>query len=424
LSETAIRLESIGKRYRLGEARPRYLTLRESLASAALSRWSRISGGSEDRGGSAGDLWALRDLSFDVARGETLGIIGRTGAGKSTLLKILARITEPTEGRGEIRGRVGSLLEVGTGFHPELTGRENILLSGAILGMRRAEIRDRFDAIVEFSEIERFLDTPVKRYSSGMYVRLAFAVAAHLNPEILLVDEVLAVGDLEFQKKCMGKMDDVAHQGRTVLFVSHSMGTIERLCSRCVLLRDGRVARIGPTAEVVREYVRGGDAEQLEWRRAGSPPPRPHVRRIFVCDPSGNPAGSVTSGSTVGLAVECVVPEPKPNLQIGVCLFDMHQQAVFSSSPLDDGKPYPTSAGVHHYRILFPGAILMPQRYSVTVSLYEPGGGVDSCPHAIVMDVVPVASIANLVDGGRPGVIQLACGWSHEVVSNTKEAVS
>jgi lipopolysaccharide transport system ATP-binding protein len=405
LSGTAIRVQGIGKKYRLGESRAAYETLRDTIAGA----W----GQGRSATNPTREIWALRDVSFEVRPGEAVGIIGRNGAGKSTLLKILSRITEPTEGYAEIHGRVGSLLEVGTGFHPELTGRENIFLSGAILGMKRTEIRRQFDAIVAFAQIERFLDTPVKRYSSGMFVRLAFAVAAHLTPEILLVDEVLAVGDLEFQKKCIGKMDDVAHEGRTVLFVSHSMGTIERLCGRCVLLADGRVEMTGPTPDVVRAYVRSGGSQRLQWRREGSPPSHPHILRVAVTDKGGTALDSVTSASVVGILVACAIPQARPALQLGVCVYDGRGEAVFSTGPRDDGKPYPTRAGIHEYVVMFPGAILMPQRYTVTASLYDPGGGVDQVVGAIVLDVTPVASLANLVDGGRPGVLQLACSWTH-----------
>ncbi|MGH6957444.1 MAG: ABC transporter ATP-binding protein [Caulobacteraceae bacterium] len=258
--DVVIRAEGLGKRYRLGAgaAPERYRTLREAVAQApkamarrALSRFGRAAAGPP----SEPDFWALKDVGFEVRRGETLGVIGRNGAGKSTLLKILSRITDPTEGRVTIEGRVASLLEVGTGFHPELSGRENIFLNGAILGMRRAEIRKRFDEIVAFADVERFLDTPVKRYSSGMYVRLAFAVAAHLEPEILVVDEVLAVGDAEFQKKCLGRMNAVAESGRTVLFVSHNMGAVSSLCDRALLLEGGRVTAEGDADEVIRQYV-------------------------------------------------------------------------------------------------------------------------------------------------------------------------
>src|SRR5437763_16103246 len=246
----AIRVSNLSKLYHLGVRSPGgYRTLRESLMAAVTAPFRRREDAARN------DLWALKDVSFEVNRGEVVGIIGRNGAGKSTLLKILSRITEPTEGEVEIAGRVGSLLEVGTGFHPELTGRENVYLNGAILGMKRSEIDRRFDEIVAFSEIERFLETPVKHYSSGMYTRLAFAVAAHLNPEILIVDEVLAVGDAAFQKKCLGKMGDVAGQGRTVLFVSHNMQAVRQLCSRAMWLHAGSVAADGPAAEVTEKYL-------------------------------------------------------------------------------------------------------------------------------------------------------------------------
>jgi lipopolysaccharide transport system ATP-binding protein len=246
VSDVAITVENLGKEYRIG-TRERHDTLRDALAGtfkrSNVQTFKRYN-----------SFWALKDVSFEVRRGEVVGVIGRNGAGKSTLLKILSRITEPTTGRAVIHGRVGSLLEVGTGFHPELTGRENIYLNGAILGMRRAEIDRRFDEIVAFSEIERFLDTPVKRYSSGMYVRLAFAVAAHLDPEVLIVDEVLAVGDAAFQKKCLGKMGDVAGEGRTVIFVSHNMAAVESLCPRCMLLEEGSIVCDDSSAATIRRY--------------------------------------------------------------------------------------------------------------------------------------------------------------------------
>jgi len=257
MSDIAVKAENLGKRYRLG-SRERYKSLRESLMrSLRAARPGR--GGGPAGAGRAGDregsVWALREVSFAIERGDVVGVIGRNGAGKSTLLKILARITEPTEGRAEIRGRVGSLLEIGTGFHPELTGRENIYLNGAILGMRRAEIDRKFDEIVAFAEVEPFLDLPVKHYSSGMYMRLAFSVAAHLEPEILLIDEVLAVGDIAFQKKCLGKMGQVAREGRTVLFVSHNMAAVESLCPRSLLVHHGRLEMSGETRSVVERYL-------------------------------------------------------------------------------------------------------------------------------------------------------------------------
>jgi lipopolysaccharide transport system ATP-binding protein len=268
MNDVVISVENLGKRYSLRHQSDggRYKTLREALTSRARSLFRRngVNNRTSDIGpvtseslrSSREDFWALKDVSFEVRRGEVLGIIGRNGAGKSTLLKILSRITDPTEGRVKIKGRVASLLEVGTGFHPELTGRENIYLNGAILGMSRTEIRSKFDEIVAFAETEKFLDTPIKRYSSGMYVRLAFAVAAHLEPEILIVDEVLAVGDAQFQTKCLGKMSDVARSGRTVLFVSHNMSAIMSLTSLCVLIDRGEIARSGHSHIVAEEYLR------------------------------------------------------------------------------------------------------------------------------------------------------------------------
>ncbi len=251
MSAPAIRSELLSKRYRLGERRP-FKSLRESLSGA----FRRPLAGRRHRE----HIWALDAVSFEIAEGEAVGVIGRNGAGKSTLLKVLSRITQPTSGRAEVRGRIGSLLEVGTGFHPELTGRENISLNGAILGMKRAEIAAKFDEIVDFAGVERFIDTPVKRFSSGMYLRLAFAVAAHLEPEILLVDEVLAVGDLAFQKKCLGRMKSVSREGRTVLFVSHNLAAIRSLCSRALLLQDGRLEAAGPADEVIERYLRDAAA--------------------------------------------------------------------------------------------------------------------------------------------------------------------
>ncbi len=252
MSDIAIRANGLGKLYHIGRRRQAYRTLRETMGGTLQRLRTRPATADADP-----TIWALRRVSFDIRQGEVMGVIGGNGAGKSTLLKILTRITEPTEGYVELRGRVGSLLEVGTGFHPELTGRENVYLNGAILGMRRAEIAAKFDEIVAFAEIDKFLDTPVKRYSSGMYVRLAFAVAAHLEPEILLVDEVLAVGDVAFQQKCLGKMGEVARGGRTVLFVSHNLAAVRRLCSSAILLRQGQLAGEGSPDAIIDEYLLG-----------------------------------------------------------------------------------------------------------------------------------------------------------------------
>ncbi|MGB3905742.1 MAG: ABC transporter ATP-binding protein [Anaerolineae bacterium] len=300
MNEIAIRVEGLGKRYRIGGPQERYKTLRDTITDVAVAPVRRLR-----RLGQPAPpeeiIWALKDVSFEVKHGEVLGIIGRNGAGKTTLLKVLSRITEPTEGYAELHGRVGSLLEVGTGFHPELTGRENIYLNGAILGMKRAEIDARFDEIVAFAEIEKFLDTPVKRYSSGMHVRLAFAVAAHLEPEILLVDEVLAVGDVAFQKKCLGKMGDVAKEGRTVLFVSHNMAAVENLCQRGLLVDQGRVSYIGSQTGAIAQYLKSLSGSVLSLReredRQGSGELR--VVGIEIRDIDGNVLDTVASGQDV-----------------------------------------------------------------------------------------------------------------------------
>src|SRR5438093_1212861 len=255
---TIIEIMNISKQYRLGESAPMYGSLREALLEALRKPWKALRRSSNGRAvQAANDFWALKDVNIEVQQGETLAIIGQNGAGKSTLLKIISRVVDPTEGLIRLRGRMASLLEVGTGFHPELTGRENIYLNGAVLGMRKAEIDAKFDEIVAFAGIGQFLDTPVKRYSSGMYMRLAFAVAANLDPEILVVDEVLAVGDVQFQKKCLGKMADVSRSGRTILFVSHNLAAVQQLCTRGILLEEGRLEYDGPVADCIARYLRG-----------------------------------------------------------------------------------------------------------------------------------------------------------------------
>jgi lipopolysaccharide transport system ATP-binding protein len=277
MNKTAIKVEGLSKRYRIGAQQRAYRTLREKLNETAMAPFramkSLTNGNGNGHKSKSETFWALKDISFEVKPGEAVGIIGRNGAGKSTLLKILSRITEPTEGYADINGRIASLLEVGTGFHPELSGRENIFLNGSILGMKRIEIRKKFDEMVAFAEIEKFIDTPVKHYSSGMYVRLAFAVAAHLDPEILLIDEVLAVGDAAFQRKCLGKMEEVGAQGRTVLFVSHNVQMVTRLCPRAILLDSGRVVSDGESDRVTRDYVRSGVISPAErkWESQNAP---------------------------------------------------------------------------------------------------------------------------------------------------------
>lgn len=317
MSDTAIQVENVSKRYRLGQT----ITLRRVLSEAAA--WVRGHGAKTATHTTENEFWALRDVSVDIKPGEVLGLIGRNGAGKSTLLKVLSRITSPTSGRITMHGRVASLLEVGTGFHPELTGRENIFLNGSILGMKRSEIRDHFDDIVEFAEIGKFLDTPVKRYSSGMYVRLAFAVAAHLEPEILLIDEVLAVGDAAFQRKCLGKMGDVAKRGRTVVFVSHNMAAVSSLCDRSVLLENGQATFIGDTSKAVQRYLQQGDVQSpvaLRDRadRGGSGAVK--LTGINICKAGGDEQDFIQSGDPLRVTIryESDKPLTRPRFLVGI----------------------------------------------------------------------------------------------------------
>jgi len=314
-----LKIENISKRYSVGK-REHYRTLRESLVESVTAPARGLVSLFSNKGDRSlarkqDHVWALKDVSLEVMPGEVMGVIGRNGAGKSTLLKILSRITEPTHGRVELYGRVGSLLEVGTGFHPELTGRENIFLSGAILGMRRAEIARKFDEIVDFSEIEQFIDTPVKRYSSGMYVRLAFAVAAHLDPEILVVDEVLAVGDLSFQKRCLGKMGDVAREGRTILFVSHNMASIQALCTHCAIIRNGRLEAIGEPNVMVGRYMSTELIKDPGTRSLVGHPGRvrssiPIMTEVTVLSDSSESVGAMKMGSSLSVRVNFSAPYP------------------------------------------------------------------------------------------------------------------
>ncbi len=367
MSDLAIRVENLGKQYRIGTLNnQRYQTLRDSL-STLFQRNGSTPGGR---------IWALKDVSFEVAQGTVLGIVGRNGAGKSTLLKILSRVTDPTEGIGEIRGRVGSLLEVGTGFHPELTGRENIFLNGAILGMQRAEIQRKFDEIVDFSEVGQFIDTPVKRYSSGMYLRLAFAVAAHLEPEILVVDEVLAVGDAEFQRKCLGKMSDVAQQGRTVLFVSHNMSAILRLTTETLVIEKGRLKLRAPTPEAVDYYLSQGFSQegQRTWDADEVPPEAAPFRPLAVriLGPGCRACDSVRSTEPFQVEVEYCLSAPITGLRVGIYLMSTRGEYIFTSFDTDDParfERYPVRpAGRYVSRCTIPADLLNEGRYTLGIN--------------------------------------------------------
>ena len=333
MSNNAISIKNVGKRYRIGGKRVQYKTIRESIVAAAGTpfRWLR-----GERQPTKNTFWALTDVSFEVNLGDVIGIIGRNGAGKSTLLKILSRITKPTTGRVELYGRVGSLLEVGTGFHPELTGRENIFLNGAILGMSQVEIKRKFDEIVSFAEVEKFLDTPVKYFSSGMYVRLAFAVAAHLEPEILLVDEVLAVGDVAFQTKCLRKMGDVANEGRTILFVSHNMAAIESLCKRGVVLDNGKVDFIGTQTEAISKYFENFREKKPSLqdfkKRSGNGMIR--INDVFFQDTTGRRIEIIQSGQTIDICFNYIASDTYANgfVHIGLQVYTQLGVQVFSQT--------------------------------------------------------------------------------------------
>lgn len=337
---------NLGKRYRISHrAAPLYMTLRDHLASRAGRLARRLSGGTEPSAtGTEEEFWALRDLDFEIREGERVGIIGRNGAGKSTLLKILGRVTEPSTGRFEIRGRMASLLEVGTGFHPELTGRENIFLNGAVLGMKRREIQRKFDAIVDFAEISRFLDTPVKWYSSGMYVRLAFAVAAHLDSDILVVDEVLAVGDIQFQKKCLQKMDGVATDGRTVLLVSHNMSTILGLSTRCMLLTAGRLAEFGEPEKVIQRYQQMfhedafGRTDLSNVERYGNGAARFTSIALTARDHAGAPLPYPITGCDLEIDLELEAPDGVNHSTVAVTIYDEIGTRLIDANTLIKGK--------------------------------------------------------------------------------------
>ena len=375
MNDIAIRVENLSKQYKIG-VRNRHDTLRDLLMGGLKSMFSR-NGAVPERNDT---FWALRGISFEIKQGEVAGIIGRNGAGKSTLLKILSRITEPTEGEAKIHGRVASLLEVGTGFHSELTGRENIYLNGSILGMKRAEIDHKFDEIVAFSEVERFIDTPVKRYSSGMYVRLAFAVAAHLEPEILIVDEVLAVGDIAFQKKCLGKMDAVAREGRTVLFVSHNMATMQALCQRLFLLEDGKVKLNGEPHAVISHYVSelsGIDFAEIDLANhpRGVHSQEPAMRKAWTVNGKKVKSNLVLMGESLTVFFEFRCSRPIKNPGFGFVIEDGQGRPVFCLNnfivPSKNNTFQSIRAGVASVKI--PNIPLLPGTYFVNLAVMEGG---------------------------------------------------
>jgi lipopolysaccharide transport system ATP-binding protein len=392
MATLAIDAVGLSKQYRLGQRPQLYRTLREEIVRAAAALARRRPPQSRN-----GTVWALRDVSFSVEQGEVLGVIGRNGAGKTTLLKVLSRITEPTSGYADVRGRLGSLLEVGTGFHPELTGRENIFLNGAVLGMKRTEVARKFDDIVAFAGVERFIDTPVKRYSSGMYVRLAFAVAAHLEPDVLIVDEVLAVGDAEFQKRCMGKMESLGQSGRTILFVSHNMASIKALCTRALLIRDGRIVSQGDVEQITSEYLTEAAKADVAGEisptatRVGSGDAR--FRQVSLSDDLGVPQQQVLLGQplTVSAMVEATTTIADAVFEVGISLLDGTR--VCSSFSVDESQPPQfLEPGTHGVRLDI-DVVLLPGHYTLDLGLHHTGVGmtVDFVQRVLDFEVLNVA---------------------------------
>jgi lipopolysaccharide transport system ATP-binding protein len=419
MSDIAIRVSNLGKEYRIGGRQEPYRTLRDTLTDALTAPIRRAGRLLRGQSGGAADLterfWALKDISFEIGRGEVVGIIGRNGAGKSTLLKILSRITEPTTGRAAIYGRVGSLLEVGTGFHAELTGRDNVYLNGAILGMRRAEIERKFDDIVAFAEVEQFVDTPVKHYSSGMYLRLAFAVAAHLEPEILIVDEVLAVGDAAFQKKCLGKMEDIAHEGRTVLFVSHNMQAIRQMCQRAILLSRGQIAFSGSPSQAITQYF-GGEAEheaavQLTHLPRRAPPDGAVLRAVRFLNDQGRPRQQFRTEEQLHVQVVFSATRPLARFDIAMALIHGDGTPVFSEMLSDQDEPRPLPTGEYACTFTLDLRYLKLETYFLTLYLLDRGQPLDSV-EGIALPAIADPSADPLKETRRWGMVRIPLQWS------------
>jgi lipopolysaccharide transport system ATP-binding protein len=423
MSDTVIAAEKLTKRYLIGQAEQRHETLIGSFTAALTAPFrnarklarldaSRVAADATDI------LWALNGVSFSVERGEVIGIVGRNGAGKSTLLKILSRITEPTSGWAGINGRVASLLEVGTGFHPELTGRDNVYMNGTLLGMTKREIDHKFDEIVDFSGVERFLDTPVKRYSSGMQVRLAFAVAAHLDPEILIVDEVLAVGDFAFQRKCLGKMQEVATgDGRTILFVSHNVGAMAQLCQRGVLLEKGRVTAIGPIRDVINTYLRSGPDHRTARAQFPVEPSKPcQFLSAEVLNADGTPGSEISCDEPFIVRLRFEVREPILGLQLWFTLLNLEGTRVFCSDVRDDDPSITErlGAGRHTFEIRVPGQLLASMTYLMNIGCANQAGEMTdfqmSCCEFTLHDLATQHK-------NRPGFLSVRLPWQHHAVA-------
>jgi len=431
MSELAVRVEGLGKEYRLSGPRERYPTLRDRLNKLASAPFRALRGRGEPSEQSP-PFWALKDVSFTVRPGEVVGIIGRNGAGKSTLLKILSRITEPTEGEADINGRVGSLLEVGTGFHPELTGRENVYLNGAILGMKRTEIARKFDEIVAFAEVEKFIDTPVKHYSSGMYMRLAFAVAAHLEPEILIVDEVLAVGDAAFQKKCMGKMEEVGRGGRTVLFVSHNMQAILNLCTHVMWIDGGKVRQIDIPSTVTHDYIGDLTTDSRVTRErvwvdpvsCGNDKARLHSVRLAASG-GGRLVGPITMDRSFQIEIEYSVMSLNTVLTIDICLYTIDGIMAFESanfeSPsreLPDWHRHPLPTGRFRSICHIPNNLMNQGNYRLRVVLAEDDTKVVDIKEACYFTIHDATERNVCWFGQYQGVVHPRLEWTTRLIED------
>jgi lipopolysaccharide transport system ATP-binding protein len=419
-SHPAIRVSHLGKKYSIGGPQEKYLTFRDAIVNSVKAPFRRFTSYSPQ----PEEFWALKDVSFDVEQGEVVGIIGRNGAGKSTLLKILSRITSPSEGTVDLYGRVGSLLEVGTGFHPELTGRENIFLSGSILGMKRREIEEKLDDIVKFSEIEKFLDTPVKRYSSGMYVRLAFAVAAHMDTEILLVDEVLAVGDAAFQKKCLGKMGDVAAKdGRTVMFVSHNMGAVQNLCEKTMLIYAGKIAGFGPTDQIVSQYSRENlvSLTDKKWDEIKNAPGNEKFKlhRASICPLTASSTEEITIRTPLLMTFEYWNLDEGSFFNLSLHIYNEMGVIVFNTAPVCEhvwnGKPFPK--GLFRSTCLIPGDLLNDGFYSVELlAVKDQGIVIYSDKEILSFEISDDPRMRGAWFGKWQGIVRPNLKWTTELI--------
>jgi len=427
MSNLAIQADNLSKKYQIGLA-TRHDTLRDHIAHGVrtlLRRNGRLSAAGAERSAPSNTIWALKDTSFEIHQGDVVGIVGRNGAGKSTLLKILSRITEPTSGSAKIFGRVGSLLEVGTGFHPELTGRENVYLNGGILGMRKAEIAHKFDEIVAFAEVEKFIDTPVKHYSSGMHVRLAFAVAAHLEPEILLIDEVLAVGDVVFQKKCLGKMGEVATEGRTILFVSHNMAAIADLCQTAMWIDGGRLRAFDAANKVVAEYLRTYATGQPSWQRPKSAPVNPKATLLSarVLSKDGLPASIIEFAETFSIEINYSVLRPIMGCTVAYRLRNGEGTTIMVSSERDSTEleSQVREIGTYHAACRIPGGLLRQGPYFLTVGVYIEGSEmIERFENILSFEISAVDCPAA---DGRAGVIAPVLEWNVNFDGNPETAL-